>query len=120
MLLVLLIIIPIILGAFTFTTKKEGVAPNVGLFSAIISLILAGVMACNYQSNTTVSYISDWMPALGAKFSLLASGTAVLMVLLTAIVFVFIFISQRNKKIEEAHRFYALIYCCFISFGSWH
>ena len=109
MLLVLLIIVPVLLGALTFTAKAEGVARNAGLFSSFISLVLSGIVASNYLVGTAQDFSANWMPALGAKFALHANGTAVLMVLLTAIVFVLIFLSQRNKPVENEHRFYGLM-----------
>lgn len=109
MLLVLLIILPILLGAFTFTTKKEGVAKNVGLFSSGISLVLAGILASQYLQGSLSDFSVSWMPSLGAKFALSASGMSVLMVLLTSLVFLLIFISQKDKELSNEYRFYGLM-----------
>lgn len=109
MILVLLLFSPVLLSIIAFASKGNGVAKNVSLVSAIISMVLAAIASTSFLNNETLDVAYNWLPSLGAQFSLHVSGMGALMVLLTNIVFLLIIISQYNKTVEQENRFYGLM-----------
>lgn len=107
MLLLLLIIIPLITGIISFAWKNNSVK-GWAFFSTLASLIIAAVAFCA-QKHGLLTFDLPWIPSLGARFSLDAGGMATLLALLTAIVYLIIFITQWNKPIEEINRFVGLM-----------
>src|SRR5690606_19044404 len=58
---------------------------------------------------TIDSFKALWIPTLGATISFTATNMAVLLTLLSAIVYSIIYIFQWNKPVSEENRFYALM-----------
>jgi len=108
MLLVLLIVLPLIFGIISFLSKGNG-AKNLALCSTILRLVVAGMATCQFLDHTLLPFQTNWISSLGATFSLDASGSGMLLCLLTAIVFFVTFVAQRNKDVEDAHRFYGFM-----------
>lgn len=107
MLLVLLIAIPALTGIISFAWKNKSVKIWT-LLSALASLVVAAAAFC-MQKEGALSFDAQWIPSLGARFSLDAGGMASLLALLTAIVYLIIYITQWNKPLENIHRFSGLM-----------
>lgn len=107
MILILLILIPLLTGALSFATKNDG-AKALALISTIATLGLAAyVSGSNFSA--PIVFDAEWIPALGARFSLLADGMSSMLCLLTGIVMMVVMISQINKDTENAGAFYGLL-----------
>lgn len=108
MLLILLLVIPLVTGLLSFAFGEARMVKTWALIGALATLIVAACSFCGIgQSIPEISY--NWLPSLGANFNLQGSVTALLMTLLTAIVFPLVFIAQWNKDIEQPSRFYGLM-----------
>jgi NADH-quinone oxidoreductase subunit M len=107
MILLLLILIPILVATLTFFAKDA--AKNVALFGAVCSLAVAVYVAAFCGTELVQPYCVNWMPALGAQFSLSVDGMAAMLCLLTGIVFPIVLLLQRSKQIEHSAAYYGLI-----------
>src|SRR5690606_21385541 len=105
MLLLLLILLPFVTGLLSFLFRSAAVK-GWTLFSTLITLVL-GILLCCPEYN--VPFQRQWIPSLGAQFSLSASNMSVVLVLLNALVFPLIFISQWKKPLTDDPRFYGLM-----------
>ncbi|MGC4058958.1 MAG: NADH-quinone oxidoreductase subunit M [Chitinophagaceae bacterium] len=105
MILVLLILIPLLVGAVSFFAK--GGARNLSLLGALCTLALSAFVASNYGGARIESFSMNWMPALGAKFSLSADGMAAMLCLLTGIILPVVLVLDRQKEREASY--YGLI-----------
>lgn len=107
MLLILLLAIPTLAGILCFGMMGKS-AKGLAFFSGLVTLFLA-VYALMTRTEHGVIVMNNWIPALGATFSLHGNVPALLMVLLTALVYIFVFIAQINKDIANPSRFYGLM-----------
>lgn len=107
MLLVLLILIPLVAGIVSFAWKNSSVK-GWALLSTLASSIIAAI-AFYAQKQGMIHFDAPWIPSLGASFSLNAGGMAAVLALLTAIVYLIIFIAQWNKPLADFHRFVGLM-----------
>ncbi|GAA4450216.1 NADH-quinone oxidoreductase subunit M [Rurimicrobium arvi] len=105
MILVLLILIPLLVGAVSFFAK--GGARNLSLLGALCTLALSAFVASNCGGARIESFSMNWMPALGAKFSLSADGMAAMLCLLTGIILPVVLVLDRQKEREASY--YGLI-----------
>lgn len=111
MLTVLLILIPLVAGLITFGLKGSG--PKVlGLIASLASL--AVTLGALFQFRTapasaSLRFSADWIPQLGAQFSVGLDGMGLMLCLLTAISFLLIFIVIFNRDYERANSFYGLM-----------
>ncbi|PQJ10441.1 NADH-quinone oxidoreductase subunit M [Flavipsychrobacter stenotrophus] len=107
MVLLLLILIPLITGAFSFAVKGDA-AKALALISTTATLALSAyVSGANFGA--PVSYDHEWIPMMGTRFSLLADGMSSMLVLLTGIVMMVVMIAQINKDVEHPGAFYGLL-----------
>ncbi len=106
---VLLIVIPLVCGAFTFFLRSEGAAKTAALLASIATLVvtLLGLTTLNNQESLFAN--ADWMPLLGSSFAVGIDGMGQILCLLTAIAFPVIFVSTWNSKYSNAHNFFALM-----------
>lgn len=107
MTLLLLIFIPFIAGLCSFLWKNNSVK-TWALCSSFITLITA-VFACFAQREATLFYDHSWIDSLGARFILQGESMGIILTLLTAIVYLSIFIGQWNKDLENMPRFIGLM-----------
>ncbi|RQO31681.1 NADH-quinone oxidoreductase subunit M [Taibaiella sp. KBW10] len=108
MLLILLLVIPLVTGLASFAFRKTPAVKTWALIGALATLVVAALSFCGIKESIPEANY-NWLPSLGANFSLQGSVMALLMTLLTAIVFPLVFIAQWNKDIEQPSRFYGLM-----------
>jgi NADH-quinone oxidoreductase subunit M len=108
MILLLLIVVPFLSGIISFLWKNNASVKIWVLVSSLITLVLAA-LASQVDAVSELVYNQNWIPALGARFMLSSGYMGTLLTTLTAIVFPLIYISNWNKPVEEAHRFYGLL-----------
>lgn len=112
MLLPLLILIPLLSGLITFAMTPK-LATVTSFIGTILTLVVAVILYNYYTAlplTSTISYDHDWLPSLGARFSLqISSGVSLLMILLTAISFPLILANQFNKSVIQSNTFLGLI-----------
>jgi NADH-quinone oxidoreductase subunit M len=109
MLTVLLILIPLVAGLLTFGLKGSG-PKTLGLVSSLASL--AVTIAALFQFRTapaSLHHSCNWIPQLGATFSVGLDGMGMMLSLLTSISFVLIFIVINKREYDRANSFYALM-----------
>jgi NADH-quinone oxidoreductase subunit M len=109
MLTVLLILIPLVAGLITFGLKGSG--PKVlGLIASLASLaVTVGALFQFRTAPASLQFTANWIPQLGAQFSVGLDGMGLMLCLLTAISFVLIFIVIFNRDYERANSFYGLM-----------
>lgn len=78
------------------------------MFSSLLSLGVA-FMACKAFMHGALYFEAPWIRSLGARFSLDADGMAVVLVLLTALTYPLIFLSQWGRSTESLSRFTGLM-----------
>ena len=112
MLILLLILIPLFGGLFTFampSSKAYITATFSGVATLLVSII-AYYFFSEKVNTEMLSYNAIWIESIGAHFRVgIESGLGLLMVLLTSIAFPFIFIFIKNKEPENQSTFYGLM-----------
>lgn len=110
MLTVLLIAIPLITGLIGFGIKGKS-AKTWALLSAIATLALAIACAAQFYAGAGDSLRVNvpWISQLGSRFNVGLDGMGLMLCLLTAIVFVVIFVATWRREYENPHRFYGLM-----------
>ena len=109
MILCLLILVPVIFSILTFSfTKNNNGAKSMALISTIVTLALSAYTSAGNFSAPLV-FDSEWIPAIGTRFSLLADGMSSMLCLLTGIVMVVVMIAQINKEVEKPNAFYGFL-----------
>jgi NADH-quinone oxidoreductase subunit M len=80
-------------------------------WSFLVSLVtlLAAVWLTGFAQPEQKSFQAEWLPQLGSSFALQADGAAVLLCLLTALVYPLIFLVTWNNKYESTPAFYGLM-----------
>jgi NADH-quinone oxidoreductase subunit M len=112
MILVLLIVIPLVSGIFSFLAKGNG-AKSLALVSSILTLAVSAIVSgSNYSAPITFS--QPWIPAtenggLGTSFSLLADGMSSMLCLLTGIVVMVVMMVNINKDVVKPGAFYGFL-----------
>lgn len=112
MLTLLLILIPLLGGLLAFM-MPESRANIAAIITSAGTLITASVIYYFFTQNTNtalLSFDSSWIENIGARFTIsVSSGLTLLMVLLTALAFPFVFIFLQNKEPERRNIFYGLM-----------
>lgn len=108
-LLLSFIFIPLLFGILSFLSGKS--AKAISMTGACISLAFSIYVVSLYgcHSGLNIAYTHSWIAPLGASFALSAGSAAIILVLLTALVFPIIFISQWANDIANPARFYGLM-----------
>lgn len=107
MILLSLILIPFAAGIISFLWKNDSVK-GWALAASLLTLGIAA-FACMVNTSNSLMFNANWISSLGARINLLGNGMSMMLVLLTAIVFPVIFITQWNKPQTEIHRFTGLM-----------
>ncbi len=107
MITLLLILLPLLTGLLCFASKDA--AKPLALAGAMATLGVALWLVFAARNGTPTDFSADWIPMLGASFSLHADSSSIILTLLTAIVTLTVFISQWNKEVERPHAFYGLM-----------
>ncbi|RFM34326.1 complex I subunit 4 family protein [Chitinophaga silvisoli] len=109
MLTVLLILIPLVTGLIAFGLKGSG-PKTLGLISSLASLAVTIAALFQFRSAPeSLSHSCNWIPQLGAGFSVGLDGMGMMLSLLTSISFVLIFIVINKREYDRANSFYALM-----------
>lgn len=109
MLLILLLLLPLLSGLIAFLIKDQKAVKAWSIAGSIATLIVACLALCNSSGGHALKLDANWLSSLGARFSLEATAGTLLLTLLTAMVFLFVYISQWNKEINNSNRFFGLM-----------
>jgi len=109
MIAVLLILVPLVAGLAGFFIKDEKAAKSWSLFASIVTLIVSVLGPTILNKPADLGYSTEWLPAIGSKFSVRLDGMGQLLCLLTAIAFPIIFISTWQNQYKNANNFFALM-----------
>lgn len=102
----LLILIPVVAGVVTFFLKDEKAAKGFSLLTAVATLIVSLLSLCSTAQTT---FVAEWIPSLGSKFSLSMNGMVKMLCLLNSISLPLIFTSIYNSNYKSSNQFYALM-----------
>ncbi|MFN9110460.1 MAG: NADH-quinone oxidoreductase subunit M, partial [Bacteroidota bacterium] len=109
MISLLLILIPLAAGLFSMGSRSESVSRSASFLAALISLMLMIALSLGYLPSENKQFIQDWLPQLGASFSLKMDGASSVLCLLTTIVIPLVLWSVRKNYYENPSSFYGLI-----------
>ncbi len=109
MIALLLIIVPLLGGVLSFIVKQEKAVKTWSLLVSLITLAAAVWLAGFGNTAGENQFQAAWLPQIGSSFSLLADGAAVLLCLLTAIVYPLIFLVIWKNQYESPAAFYGLM-----------
>ncbi len=107
MILILLIILPIVLGALSFALEGKN-AWYLGILSSLATILMS-ITALGQAKEGVTSVKYAWIKSIGADFSLSMDGLGFLMCLLTGIVFLLTFIVLSKKSEVTSGRFFGLM-----------
>jgi len=110
MILVLLILLPLLGGIASLVLKgKNSWYIGIIVSIAVILLSLLGYQEISGEgSNGFFDFQQQWIPEIGAQFSLSMNNIGFLMCVMTGIVFLLNFLALENKIPERASRFFGL------------
>lgn len=106
MMIIFLLILPLIAGLTSFFLKNEN---QVKLNAIVTSLLVTALSIYFLFDKHAVRFNAEWLPQLGSSFSLLADGMSKMMLLLTSLVFSFIFLFIKNQSHKSFASFYGLM-----------
>ncbi len=109
MIALLLILIPLLTGIFSFFIKEDKRIRTFAYLSSIATLavVLFGLISCKNES--CFDFRAEWMGSLGSSFHLKMDGISKLMCLLTAVAYPLIFIATLNSEYKNPHRYFGLM-----------
>ena len=110
MLTISLILLPIIAGLITLTTKGENtkkVAAAFAFAELALGLFIYGSFVPDATTQFAISF--DWIHSAGIKFSVGIDGISLILVCLTTLMVPFIILSTYGNDYKNAPTFYALI-----------
>ncbi len=108
MLPLLLILLPLVFGILSFFFKRGRSASWIALATAS-ALTGIGIYAAFASKAGALTFSAQWLPQMGASFSLLGDGMSTMLTALTGIVLLATMISQQNKTVENPGAFYGLM-----------
>ncbi len=103
--LLLLILIPLLSGIFSFGIREEGVK-ILALVSTLATLVVSGLLAFSCGCNMATTFSMPWIPDLGTRFSLMGDGMSAMLCLLTGIVMLVVMLVNNNKHVDRPNAFY--------------
>lgn len=109
MILVLFILVPLLTGLAGFLIRDEKFAKGWAITSSVVTLVMSLIGLSMFTKSGTLKFVTDWLPALGSKFSLSSDGMSQLLCLLTALAFPIIFIATYKNHYKNPNSFYALM-----------
>ncbi len=109
MILLPLLIIPLLTSVLSYFSGRN--AKYVALGGSLLNTIWALWLLYTYNSSgqQTIEYSAEWIPAIGARFSLMLDGISLMLTLLSAIVLPLIIYASFNRDYPDRHVLYALI-----------
>lgn len=110
-----LILIILLVGAFTTYLVGDKFASKVALFFGLAALGCSIVLLNHYNLGEDISFINQWITKPNVSFALKADGLSLAMLLLTTALTPIIIFSSFGNDYKNAKAFYALI--LFMSFA---
>lgn len=105
-----LILLPLVGGIVTAYLPSRGlIARQVGLGFALVTLVLAAVMATDFEAGGGMQFTEqvDWINVFGAHYAVGLDGLGLLMVLLTAVLVPIVMIASWKEADPKADIFFA-------------
>lgn len=102
----LLILIPILSGLLLFFIKNEKSAKSLSLLASVLTLAISII---SLSSKTNLNFSAEWIPSLGAKFSLSLDGLSKMLCLLNSISLPIIFLSIFKNDNKYSPNFFGLM-----------
>jgi len=108
MIVFLFILVPVLAGLLSFFLKLGNAARALAMASSLVTLGLALTAILNPQS-PALHFNAEWLPMLGARFSLQADGISRILTLLTAAAYPLILASTWSHQYTQPNRFFGLL-----------
>ena len=109
MISLLLILLPLLTGLAAFFIKDEKLVRTWAVLTSLATLAIAILSLCCMNDTKSLNYHCEWLPSLGASFSLKMDGVAQLLCLLNTIAYPLVFIAGWDKTYKNAKNFFALM-----------
>ena len=109
MIALLLILIPLLTGIFSFFIKEDKRVRTFAYVSAIATLAVVLFGLVSFKDESSFEFRAEWMGALGSSFHLKMDGFSKLMCLLTAVTYPMIFIATLKTEYKNPHRYFGLM-----------
>jgi len=109
MISLLLILLPLLTGLAAFFIKDEKLVRTWAVLTSLVTLTIAILSLCCMNDTKSLNYHCEWLPSLGASFSLKMDGVAQLLCLLNTIAYPLVFIAGWDKTYKNAKNFFALM-----------
>ena len=109
MIALLLILFPLAGGLIAFLIKDEKQTRLWALLSSLASLALAVIGICATQNEQLLNFHADWLPTIGARFSLEMSGVSLLLCLLNTLTYPIIFLANWKTAFKKSNNFFGLM-----------
>ncbi|MES1214019.1 MAG: NADH-quinone oxidoreductase subunit M [Bacteroidota bacterium] len=106
---VLLILIPLLSGLFSFFIKNEKAIRSWALLSSVATLAVSLVGLILIKDASYLQHQSDWMTSIGSSFSVKLDGMGQILCLLTAVSYPIIFIATWKTEYQKSNNFFALM-----------
>lgn len=106
---VLLILIPLLTGLGTFFFKNDKTVRSWALFSAIITLIVAGLGITILRDEKYLQHSCEWIQTIGSRFSVRLDGMGKLLCLLNAVAYPLVILATWNSSYKNSKNFFALM-----------
>ncbi|MCJ0741934.1 complex I subunit 4 family protein [Pedobacter montanisoli] len=108
--LLLLIFLPLVGAILTSFIKGNG-AKTIALIFSIISLVITGVIVCQFTPDASRQFVTDvsWIAQLGIHFNVGIDGISLITVILTNILTPLIILASYKRNYENSNAFYGLI-----------
>lgn len=109
--LVALILLPVILGAFTWLFKKTQAVTVYAIAAAFLQLLLTIFIILNFNPNAgfQLETCQTWLPAIGINFHTGIDGTGLLMLILTNSLMLLVMLAGLKKNKERPQLLYFLL-----------
>lgn len=105
----LLILIPLLTGFFSFFMKGNNSGKHIALAASSILMVIMTWALFTKNQNGELQYQISWISTLGSNISLSLDGMSKMLCLLTAISFPIIFAATYNNQYKKPNYFYALM-----------
>jgi NADH-quinone oxidoreductase subunit M len=106
MIALLLLLIPLVTGLCSFGIRNEAAVKALALLASLVTLAVA-CWAATTQTPAALTYTAEWLPYLGASFSIGLDGMGKMLCLLTAISLPLVLVATWKNVYARPHAFYA-------------
>jgi NADH-quinone oxidoreductase subunit M len=106
MILLVILLIPFITGLLLLPVRNAAIVKQLALVSSLVNFLVTLSLVFTFPAS---GYSVSWINSLGVNFALGYDGISLIMLLLTSLLFPFIFMAGLKREQENTNYLYALI-----------